>query len=221
MNIVEQLIATIAPHECLSCSSEGSLLCSDCYHTVAPYTSNCYRCKSASNRGICEQCVQYSPLDAVVCRTPLSHGAKELLHGLKFERQQAAAAPIGDMMAPLLRSLPLDVSIVPIPTASQRIRVRGYDQAESIARVLATKINRPLLPCLVRLGQSRQVGQGRATRALQMQGAFRVARDSQVGGATLLLVDDVLTTGSTIEAAAQTLRDAGAAHVYAATFAAA
>ncbi|HSX33041.1 MAG TPA: phosphoribosyltransferase family protein [Candidatus Saccharimonadales bacterium] len=111
--------------------------------------------------------------------------------------------------------------ITHVPTAPSRVRQRGYDQAELIARALARRLDWPHRTLLARTNAARQLGQTRSVRLQQLHQAFRVLSPETVGRQPILLVDDVLTTGSTCEAAAAALRAAGAAHVSAAIFAAA
>jgi ComF family protein len=112
-----------------------------------------------------------------------------------------------------------DMMLVHVPTAAVRVRQRGYDQAELLTRELSRLTGLPQRYLLARSGSSRQVGASRAERVLHLSDAFRVRRPELVAGKRILLVDDVLTTGATIEAAARTLKKAGAARVDAIVFA--
>jgi ComF family protein len=109
--------------------------------------------------------------------------------------------------------------IVPAPTTSRRARQRGYDQAQLIAQSLAKQLDCPALPLLERQTQHHQVGQSGVQRRTQMKHAFRVTKPRVVQKTHILLIDDVLTTGATLEAAAAALCQAGAASVQAAVFA--
>ncbi|HSW66010.1 MAG TPA: phosphoribosyltransferase family protein [Bacillota bacterium] len=145
--------------------------------------------------------------------------AKEVVYGLKFGRKRMAARDIALALA--ARFSKIDATLVShIPTAPSRVRQRGYDQAALIARALARELGLPYAPLLMRLSNDRQVGRTRIQRRQQMRGAFRVTRPELLNQ-HVLLIDDVLTTGATCEAAAQTLQKAGAKRVSAAVFAAA
>lgn len=109
--------------------------------------------------------------------------------------------------------------LVPVPTATSRVRQRGYDQAGLLSQELSRRTGLPSLPLLARCGQDRQVGSGRTERVRHLTGAFRVPAGKDVRGKHVILVDDVLTTGATLEAAAATLHKAGAARVDALVFA--
>lgn len=219
MSIIEQLISVIAPHECIACQAEGTLLCQDCAQGLTRVPPRCYRC-ARWNEGFvtCRPCRKQSALESVWTVTTYDNAAKELLRRLKFERAQAAAAIVADMLADLYT--PADeVVVTHIPTASIRVRQRGYDQAALIAKALARRLDRPYLPLLARVGSQRQLGQRREIRLQQMQDAFRPLRTASMANKHVLLVDDVLTTGATCEAAARTLKQAGAKRVSAIVFA--
>ena len=138
---------------------------------------------------------------------------------LKFARTQAAGPLIAQLMAARLPVTPVDTIVVHIPTAAQRIRQRGYDQAQLIARDFARCRRLPYQALLRRRGNTRQLGASRIQRQAQLQTAFYCPRPERLQGKRILLIDDVLTTGSTVEAAAKVCLDAGAAQVCAGVFA--
>ena len=109
--------------------------------------------------------------------------------------------------------------VMPVPTATSRRRLRGYDHAALLAKTIARQLKLPYAPLLKRIGQVRQVGADRATRQTQRTTAFRLSHARLVVNASILLVDDILTTGSSLEATARVLRAAGARQVDAVVFA--
>ena len=108
---------------------------------------------------------------------------------------------------------------MPVPTATGRARQRGYDQAKLLAHELSGQIRLPYLDCLVRSGQTHQHGLSRHDSLTQLKSAYRVKRSNRVTGAHIILVDDVVTTGATLEAAAAVLQATGASRVDAVVFA--
>jgi ComF family protein len=218
MSLIESLFNLFAVHECVGCRAEGSLLCPRCALRLTRIVPRCYRCKRWSDAFItCQACRKHTPLASLRVVTPYEGQAKEVLHRLKFERARAAAATI----AGLLPALPTDKDalITYVPTASERVRQRGYDQSALIARQLARQLGVPCFPLLARIGSQRQVGQQRQIRKKQMKGAFRPVNTALLQQQRVLLIDDVLTTGATCEAAARVLKQAGAKQVDAAVFA--
>jgi ComF family protein len=221
MPLIERLISVVAPHNCITCGSEGALLCAWCRPDTCPkLPETCYRCHALSpDSAVCQKCRRESPLKHVWIRTGYDRVAKELIQAFKFARSQAAAPLLAEFIAEVLPFLPNNTIIVHIPAATSRVRERGYDQSRLLARHLAqqTKLVHSTLLC--RIGQTRQVGANRKQRLEQLKGAFRPTKEFLIKGADILLVDDVLTTGATLEEAARTLKKAGARNVSAVVFA--
>lgn len=224
MNMIESVIALFAPHSCLSCGDEGQLLCRSCWPKLgSPLASCCYLCaRTTDDFTTCSSCKSISSLNSVRLRTKYQGIAKELVRRLKFERAKAASSIIADSMLELVidqKSVNQEQILVPLPTASSRRRQRGYDHSQLIARRLASSLGVPYRPALTRLGQARQVGSKKIDRLSQMEGAFRIKFGAQVKDKDVLLVDDVLTTGASLEAAASCLLNSGARRVDALVFA--
>jgi ComF family protein len=145
--------------------------------------------------------------------------AKELTRRFKFHYARAAARPIAQLMSEALPFFARDTIIVHIPTATVRRRQRGFDQAELLARQLARSQHLLQAALLARQGQSRQVGATREQRLQQLINGFHPRKPYLIKGAHILLVDDVTTTGATLEAAAKVLKQAGAKRIDAVVFA--
>lgn len=217
----DKLISIIAPHTCLVCGSEGSLLCRWCApDAVLPLPERCYRCSAVSrDSAVCKKCRRNSPLQYVWIRGQYSGTAKELIRRLKFVRAKAAASTVAEMMYESLPDLPKTTIITYIPTATSRIRLRGYDQSKLLAKEIAKRRGLRYSTLLVRHGQTRQVGADRKHRIKQAAKNYSVRQSSLLPGSTVLIIDDILTTGATLESAAKLLKNAGAKHVYGAVFA--
>ena len=123
------------------------------------------------------------------------------------------------LTAECLPFLPGEVIVTHVPTASKRIRQRGYDHAQLLARALVREHKLTYLPLLTRAGSARQVGSTRGTRLVQLSDAFRIIQTDRIRGASVLLVDDIVTTGGTLEAAARCLKQSGANQIDAVAFA--
>jgi ComF family protein len=166
----------------------------------------------------CAACRKSSPLFAVATRADYTGIAKQLVWQLKFQGAQAAATEMARQLAPLVAAQQ-PMLVVPVPTATSRRRQRGYDQAVLLARALANELAMPYLSALRRTGQHHQVGASRLQRVTQLQDAYRCVYPGRIAGKHVLLVDDVLTTGATLESAARAIKAAGAARICAITFA--
>lgn len=223
MFMLERLIGFVAPHDCLGCEDEGSLLCEMCRFDLEPIPERCYRChtQTVDNR-TCEKCRKHSALRHVWVATDYDDTAKKLVQCLKFGRAAAASRPISRHIFDKLPYQDSGVIVVSVPTASNRVRQRGYDQADLIARQAADALKLEHAALLLRFGHSRQVGASRKQRLEQLRDAFRVpyGKLDYVRGKDILLIDDIVTTGATLESAARALKDAGAKSVSAAVFAA-
>jgi len=217
--MLDAVLSLVAPHVCLQCKAEGSLWCAACRTTAPLAAERCYRCHALSNGSrTCKSCRSASPLYSVQAATRYEGCAKQIIWKLKFDRAKAAAETLAEVMADRLTPA-VDMVIVPVPTSTSRVRQRGYDQATLIARYFARHAGQKPVPALMRLGRQQQHTAARAQRLSQLSHAYIVPRPELVTGRYVVLVDDVITTGATLEAAARTLRAAGAKRVSAIVFA--
>lgn len=218
MSLIDLLLRGIAPYNCLACGAEGRLLCEPCLAKVPALPGRCYRCCVPSpGWRTCDICLPKSRLRSVRVAATYDGYAKDLVWRLKLGGARSAAEVMAERMAPLTSENMRPV-IVPVPTATGRARRRGYDQAKLLARSLALQTRLDYLDCLARQGQSHQHGLTRRQRLEALTGAFRV-KSGLVRNAQIILVDDVVTTGATLEAAGAALLKSGAGRVDAVVFA--
>lgn len=210
--MIDRVLSFVAPHLCCGCGKMQGLLCDDCkYDIINDVFFGCIACGRPSGAtGICRQC--YVPYSRAWCVGERSGVLQELIDQYKFERTREAHKTITELLAAVLPELPDDVVIVPVPTVSAHIRERGYDHTLLVAKALSRQLKRPIARPLVRATQTKQRDAGRAVRVAQAKQAF-ATRDIDES-ACYLLVDDVVTTGSTIEYAAKALKDGGAKDVW-------
>ncbi len=221
MNVFEQMVRLFAPHTCLGCAvEEDTLLCDACLQQVVPVPSRCYRCKAVTeNYAVCQACAGRTPLKRVIVYAQHQGYAKELIHRMKYERAQAGIGEVGVLLSERKWHVPGNAVLSHVPTATGRVRQRGYDHARLLAKTFARAVALPYRTSLVRIGQAHQVGATRAERLQQLRGAFRAVHASELRGKHVVLVDDVLTTGATLETAARELKKAGVRQVSAIVFA--
>lgn len=219
MSFLDQIIGVLAPHNCLNCQTEGKLLCQECVHKLQIIPSRCYRCHKLTDESrTCKTCRKMSHLYRLQVGTIYEGLAKSLVWQLKYAGAQAAAKEIADFLATRTKLID-NCLIVPVPTATSRVRKRGYDQAKLIGRSLAKQLGLQYLDCLARIGQTHQIGARRELRLKQLSSVFRVKAGQSVRGLHIILIDDVVTTGASLESAARCLKNEGAARVEAIVFA--
>lgn len=227
MSILEAAIGWIAPPQCVSCGQEGSALCLGCSSSlIIPYGEQCGFCNASGLRGrTCLKCRAGAPR-FIWITTNYSGAARDLLKIYKFGHQRVAANDLARLMAATLLDFnneeeisKLDYLIVQVPTATSRIRRRGFDHCALLARVLARKLGRQNSSVLARFGQQRQLGAKRPDRLKQPEGIYFVRQPKTVEDRNILLIDDVMTTGATIREVTRVLRRAGARRVDALIFA--
>jgi ComF family protein len=147
---------------------------------------------------------------------------RKLLHEFKYGRQRHLKHPLAGWLCetledPRLRGRRFD-AIVPVPLHSARERDRGFNQATLLAELLARRTGLRLDDAMERIRYTTtQTAYDRAERMQNLRDAFRLRKKADVRGLRVLLIDDVLTTGSTLSECARVLKSAGAISVYAAT----
>jgi ComF family protein len=175
----------------------------------------CPRCALESPAGLlCGRCLAQPPhFDATVAALAYEFPADALVQALKFRGELALAAVLGSLLLEKLDEEPIDC-ILPVPLSAARLRSRGYNQAAEIARRLAHRRPGPGLElslCERTRDGPPQMELPFAERQRNVRGAFRCAR--AIPGARVAVVDDVMTTGATLDELARTLKAAGAARV--------
>lgn len=217
------LLDLLFPPRCVGCGRLGTWFCPECLAQVQPVPQpTCRLCYEPLTYGdLCRSC-RRSPLQIDGIRAVGLHQGplRRAIHGLKYRRQRDLVLPLAGLLRRYLEANPIPADIlVPVPLHPERLRERGFNQAALLARAIAT----PELPvvedCLQRTRFTQaQMTLGREERKSNVAGAFICVGD-RVRGHKVLLIDDVCTTGATLEACAIALWEAGATAVWGLTLA--
>jgi predicted amidophosphoribosyltransferase len=203
MGLAHGLLDLLAPARCAACGRAcraEAVVCTRCSRRLAA-------AEPLSGGGP-------PGLDRAWSSAPHEGVARDLVAALKFRRLLPVAELIADRVAWLAPAALLSGTVVPVPTAPIRSFARGFDPATEIANALAARTGLPVCACLRRRGTRRQRGRRRAERVGHPP--LVEARDGVPR--SVVLVDDVLTTGATLSSCARALRSAGAVRVVAITF---
>jgi len=210
----------------------GEYICIECWgkikKNVPPF---CYRCgRRLDSRGfsktICPGCIK-KPLyfDRAFSPCVYEGPIKELIHEFKYNNKEYLGATLSKLMIDFVHeyNLPIDFVdyIIPVPLYKSRLREREFNQARILSDYVAREFNKPVLnDLLIRKRPTRtQTELEDSERFLNVNGSFTVAKDGALKNLSILLVDDVLTTGATSSEAARSLKDAGANIVFVLTLA--
>ena len=219
------LLDALYPLECAGCGGSGKTICDRCAQELPrlapPY---CRVCASYSEFDVCPACATSGrQFDGVRAPYRYEGSVRQAILAMKYGGIRAAAPQLGDMLAEYLEANPLPGDLIgPVPMHTSRLRERGYNQAELLARRVANRCDVPYQSDL--LARTRRVDPqagmtSAANRATNVADSVMVVRPNQVYGRQIILVDDVATTGSTLNACAAALKESGAVSVWCLTLA--
>lgn len=216
--MIDRILSLLAPHSCCGCGNLGSILCDNCINDIiSERFEQCLLCLSpTANDNLCKTCRATSVLDAAWCVGIRETSLKSLLDSYKFSSARQAgviAARLLDQTVPILLD---DVCVVPVPTASSHVRSRGFDHTHIIAKRFAKRRH---LPCSQVLERNDSSTQHFKTREQRIQSASAGLGVRSKVPASVLLIDDIYTTGATMQACAQKLRESGVKTLYVAIIA--
>lgn len=227
--IREHALDLLFPPQCAGCGAPGHEFCDRCAQKVEPVgEAICAHCGRPQPHAValCADCVGRQA-SLVFSRAAALHTAplREAIHALKYQDRPQLARPLGRYLVAVFQQEPwpsrvarID-AVVPAPLHPERLQERGYNQSELLARVLCEAAGLELQPQWIRRVRAtrQQVGLNAAERLQNVSGAFEAS--SAVHARTLLVIDDVYTTGATLSACADAALAAGAREVYALTLA--
>ena len=213
------------PRRCVGCGKEGAFICTACQISLPRLTPPlCPRCGRPQLSGIlCPACIGWrAEIDGIRSPFRFEGAIRQAIYHLKYRNLRAITPTVVGFILDYLVANPLPGNvIVPVPLHSKRLRERGYNQSSLIARELGKLVNLPVLEnCL-----DRKRNTSPQTRTIKVEdrwsnvaGAF-TNRDSKLQDKQIILIDDVATSGATLDACAGVLKEAGASSVWGLTLA--
>ena len=208
------------PQFCVGCGKEGSFICDSC-RRLLPWIAPplCPRCGKPQPSGVlCPSCVSWrAEIDGIRSPFRFDGVVRQAIHQFKYRNLRALATPLAELLADYLGTGPvLGEVLVPVPLYRKRLRERGYNQSGLLAKELGRFAHLPVVDdCLIR--QRHAPPQARASnvdeRRSNVAGVFG-CRDGRLRDKQVLLIDDVSTSGATLDACAAALKAAGAISVW-------
>lgn len=229
---VEALVSLFYPPICTICAADvgpSEYLCGDCHakvpRIVPPFCETCSEPfpGAITDRFACANCAHRKLHFETAVAVYRSRGiVRQIVHDFKYNRQIHLRHVVARWLADALDDVRLRGRrfdrLVPVPLHPARRRERGFNQADLLAELLSQRTSIPLQPVLERIRYTKtQTAFDRAERMENLRNAFRLRKNAAVQGYRVLLIDDVLTTGSTLSECARVLKVAGALSVHAAT----
>jgi ComF family protein len=213
------------PQKCLGCGEEGELLCINCQkHLPRIQPPVCPKCgKPQSSDILCPGCVNWkSHIDGI--RSPLRFDGvvREAVHQLKYKNLRSLARPLALLLTEYLINNPIPFEVlVPVPLHNKRLRERGYNQSYLLASELGKRLDMPTVDDTLR--RVKYILPQAKTRSVEerlhnVSEAFSCS-NTRLQNSRVLLVDDVSTSGATLEACAKALKLSGAKSVWGLTLA--
>lgn len=211
--MLQTIAAILAPDSCVMCRKQGNALCVDCAQTyLKPRHDSCFYCNRFGSGRTCQTCRAKTSLDGLHVAYYFEQPLDQLIYRLKYDGSKDVAKLFGPALQQNLPSLQ-DVQISFVPTTGSRSRARGYNQAQLLANELAAVCGTRASKLLLRVHNAEQIGQSREQRYKAVDGNF-VALASRSQGRNIVIVDDVVTSGATLNECARVLKLAGASSVW-------
>ena len=204
--VLQQALDIAFPPQCACCKKSGTILCATCFTQMQPATPLPYRQEWQALHGLIAVNLYRDPLRACI-------------HALKYEGVTRLAEPLGVLLAQTYLRYNLHADMfISVPLHSERHKQRGYNHAHLLAEICAAKLDIPLRDNVLMRSRATtaQVGLSAYERHQNVAGAFSYMEDAtteRIHKRRIIIIDDVCTTGATLDACAATLLRAGAASV--------
>lgn len=226
IRLFNEILDFIFPKKCFGCGRSGELFCDRCFNSLNFPEIRCFVCREGGGSGFCAQCGSFFNLKnlRVFWTADYKNPAiKKMIRTFKYRQAGALAGILGEILNQRAkRFLNQDGSnvslIIPVPLTARKQRERGFNQAALLGRYLAQKSGLVFDPTILLKikNTASQVGTaGRDERLKNLKESFIVSDPQKIKNKTVILVDDVLTTGATIMECGRVLQKAGAEKIIA------
>ena len=215
----------IFPKKCINCKKEGSYLCEDCLSLIEINPFQYCLCESMARKEKCEKCKDRN-LDKILSATSFKNKiVQEAIHKFKYGYIKELSAPLSFLILSHLYLLGIEINkdfvLIPVPLSDKKKRRRGFNQSEELGKIISETTGIELAAdALIKIKETRpQMELGKSERTENIKNCFKVENENKIKNRTILLLDDVYTTGSTMEECARFLKLSGAKEVWGVTVA--
>lgn len=211
--MIDTLLNIIAPHVCVVCGEEKGIICDDCGKKCISNDNECFFCNVDVRAGeICEPCKVLFMVTELTSVGWYKDELKVAIYAYKFGSKRGGAKSLARLLAKVGNPAG-DCLVTYVPTTAVHVRERGFDHAKLLAQSFAALASLPCIATLARTNNHRQLGGDKKARQSTIVGSFTATHSSLFANKDIILIDDVITTGSTIREATKVLLRAGARRV--------
>ncbi len=219
--VFSSLLNLFFPPKCVNCKAHGFWICQKCFDDIKFIdTSICYKCaKLSEGFKVCYQCQKQSGLKRVAVCAHWQKPMKLFIHRYKYKRLYVLKSKLGALMATkFFKTYGVrDIVLVPVPLHKYRLWDRGFNQSALLAEEIAKLLDVKVVNCLVRYRNTKpQFGLNKTIRSVNVKGAFRFKNKHylDIVDKTVVLIDDIVATGSTLQECAKVLKSVGIKDVW-------
>lgn len=219
--IYTKILDFIFPPQCVVCGQSGKWICDKCWNEVGLIsTPVCYKCgKISQDFNVCQSCRKDSYISRFIICGYWQDPLKSLIYSLKYRKLHVLANKLGGLLAETYIKFGKtdNVAIVPVPLHRNRLWSRGFNQAQILADIVSQKLDIPVASVLIRTKNTiPQFNLSRTLRKDNIKDAFKIKSNlSKIKDKTVVLIDDLTTTGATTEECAKVLKNNGVKEVWA------
>jgi competence protein ComFC len=225
--MLNMVLNLIFPRLCFGCQKRGKYLCNSCLRekVYVNWIQKCHVCSSETRLGLVhKECLERTYIDGLIWICLYEGVVERLLKDVKYSLVSDILNEISQIMCKFLRyyNINRDLLIIAVPIHKNKLKNRGFNQAGILAKLVAKSLNLEFYDVLVRVRKTKtQVGLSQMEREINLKNAFVIMPKYMhlIKDRSILIVDDVYTTGSTLNECAKVLKESGAKEVIGFTFA--